>query len=230
MSDSESDNEEIANLRSELSTVPFCELQALQDKIGLKKFNSAFYGNVDISTVKNKLPLKRKNKNRPREMSSKRPVSIFKQAAPVAKKVNRDPRFDNLCGKFSKEHFERAYSFVDDIRSREKKEVKNAIKKEKDVNQKSKMNSLLQRMEQNEKTRNFNKLRREKIKQKREEDLALIKQGKRPFYLRKSEKKKLELAEKFNKLKESKKLERYLSKKRKRNATKQRKLLPKERL
>lgn len=36
-------------------------------------------------------------------------------------KVNRDPRFDNLCGKFSKEHFDRAYSFVDDIRSREKK-------------------------------------------------------------------------------------------------------------
>lgn len=44
-----------------------------------------------------------------------------------------------------------------------------------------------------------------------------------------AEKKKLELAEKYKTLKESGKLDRYLSKKRKRNAAKERKYLPKKR-
>jgi ribosomal RNA-processing protein 36 len=38
--------------------------------------------------------------------------------------VSRDPRFDNLSGKFNENMFEKAYSFLDDIRSQEK-EVNN---------------------------------------------------------------------------------------------------------
>ena len=44
-----------------------------------------------------------------------------------------------------------------------------------------------------------------------------------------AERKKLELAEKYKALKESGKLDKYLAKKRKKNAAKERKLLPNER-
>ena len=56
--------------------------------------------------------------------------------------------------------------------------------------------------------------------------MAAVKEGKRPFFLKKSERKKLELAEKFKALKESGKLKTYMEKKRKRNAGKLKKALP----
>ncbi|CAB3996442.1 ribosomal RNA processing 36 homolog [Paramuricea clavata] len=227
--DSDSDDEEITKLKSELSTIPFCELQALKDKIGVKKFNAALHGSSNTVKNRNESTLKRKNKNRPREMSSKRPVSKFKQVVPVTKKVSRDPRFDNLSGKFNENMFEKAYSFLDDIRSQEKEQVKKAITREKDPNQKTKLHSLHKRMEQAEKSRNLKKIRKEKQKERSQKELSLIKQGKRPFYLKKSERKKLELAEKYKTLKGSKKLDQYMNKKRKKNAMKQRKRLPKER-
>uniref|UniRef100_A0A8D2NI80 rRNA biogenesis protein RRP36 n=1 Tax=Zonotrichia albicollis TaxID=44394 RepID=A0A8D2NI80_ZONAL len=54
----------------------------------------------------------------------------------------------------------------------------------------------------------------------------LAKQGKKPFFLKKSEKRKLELAEKYAELKRSGKLESFLNKKRKRNAIKDKRHLP----
>ena len=50
--------------------------------------------------------LKRENKNRPREMSSKKTVSRFRDVVGVSSAQNakvaakRDPRFDSLCGDF----------------------------------------------------------------------------------------------------------------------------------
>ncbi|XP_028396353.1 ribosomal RNA processing protein 36 homolog [Dendronephthya gigantea] len=229
VSDSESDNEEITKIRSELSTIPFCELQALKDKIGVKKFNAALHGLSNSAKNQNITTLKRKNKNRPREMSSKRPVSKFRSVVPVTKKAPRDPRFDDISGKFNENMFEKAYSFLDNIKHQEMEQVQKEMKAEKDPTRKTKLRSLAQRMEQAEKLRNLKKKRKEKMKERREGEQALIKQGKRPFYLRKSERKKLELAEKYKTLKESKKLDRYMNKKRKKNAMKQRKMLPKER-
>ena len=40
--------------------------------------------------------------------------------------VSRDPRFDDLSGRFNENMFEKAYSFLDDIRSQEK-EVNNCL-------------------------------------------------------------------------------------------------------
>ncbi|TMS23345.1 Ribosomal RNA processing protein 36-like protein, partial [Larimichthys crocea] len=48
------------------------------------------------------------------------------------------------------------------------------------------------------------------------------------FFLKNSDKKKLQLAEKYQELKKSGKLENFLSKKRKRNAGKDRRKLPKQ--
>ena len=49
------------------------------------------------------------------------------------------------------------------------------------------------------------------------------------FFIFSADKRKLELAEKYKTLKDSKKLDQYLKKRRRKNATKERKLLPQER-
>jgi ribosomal RNA-processing protein 36 len=50
--------------------------------------------------------------------------------------------------------------------------------------------------------------------------------GKRPFYLKKSEKKRLELVAKYEALKASGGLEKYMAKRRKKNAAKDHRYLP----
>ena len=47
--------------------------------------------------------MKRENKNRPREMSSKKTVKRFRDVVGLSaalKSEKRDPRFDNMCGEF----------------------------------------------------------------------------------------------------------------------------------
>ena len=47
--------------------------------------------------------LKRDNKNRPREESSKKPVKRFRDVVGLTselKSEKRDPRFDSMCGEF----------------------------------------------------------------------------------------------------------------------------------
>jgi ribosomal RNA-processing protein 36 len=59
---------------------------------------------------------------------------------------------------------------------------------------------------------------------KKEREAA--KEGKRPYYLKKSEIRKQTLIEKYNSLKESGKLTSYLDKRRKKNATKDHRFMP----
>ena len=47
--------------------------------------------------------MKRDNKNRPKEMSSKKPVKRYRDVVGVSaenKHEKRDPRFDSMCGEF----------------------------------------------------------------------------------------------------------------------------------
>jgi ribosomal RNA-processing protein 36 len=50
--------------------------------------------------------------------------------------------------------------------------------------------------------------------------------GKKPYFLKKSEKKKLELLAKYEELKSSGRLEKYMAKRRKKNAAKDHRYLP----
>ncbi len=61
---------------------------------------------------------KRANKNRPREITSKRPVGRFREVLQVRKKTTRDPRFDHASGKLNEDLFKKAYAFLDDVKVR----------------------------------------------------------------------------------------------------------------
>ncbi|XP_029448647.1 ribosomal RNA processing protein 36 homolog [Rhinatrema bivittatum] len=212
-------------LRKELSGMSFEELLQLQNKVGTKLYNQVAYG-AELGARDGPKKKARLNKNRPIEVSSKKPVPFLRQIVPVKKKVHRDPRFDDLSGEYNPEVFEKTYSFLRDIKEEEEEVVQKKLKKTRDPVEKEKLQQLLKRMVQQEASgRSQQKWRAQQLVLKRQQrDLA--KAGRKPFYLKKSEKRKLELAEKYELLKKSGKLQSFLSKKRKRNASKDQRKMP----
>ncbi|KAM6940188.1 ribosomal RNA processing protein 36 homolog [Xenentodon cancila] len=216
------------DIRKELSNMSFEDLMKLQNKVGTKVYNEVAYGNNKGQKTSKK---KRLNKNRrvPVEISAKKPAPFLRQVVPIKKQMLRDPRFDDLSGEYKPEIFEKTYKFINDIKQREKEIVQKQLKKTKKNNQKKeKLQILLRRLENQERARQNREQQRERELQFKRQQRERAGQGAQPFFLKKSEKKKLQLAEKYQELKRSGKLENFLSKKRKRNATKDRRKLPKQ--
>ncbi|KAI8484757.1 rRNA biogenesis protein rrp36 [Branchiostoma belcheri] len=211
-------------MKKELSTMSFEDIQRLRDKIGTKTYNQALHGSNskrDQSKV-----FKRVNKNRPVEMSSKIPPPRIRQVVPVKKKIHRDPRFDDLSGEYDEKIFEKSYSFLDPMKAREKKYLEKQLRKEKDEDRRRKIQQLIRKMEQQERTKRQEDIKEKALKEWKAKEKELVKQGKKPYFLKKSDEKKLVLAQKFKELKKSGKVEKFLQKKRKKNAARDRKHLP----
>ncbi len=83
--------------------------------------------------------MKRRNCVRPMEMSTKRPVSRFRQVIEVPKVKARDPRFDPLCGRLDQNVFESRYGFINDVRKQELNQLKETIEKTKNPEEKEKL-------------------------------------------------------------------------------------------
>lgn len=164
---------------------------------------------------------KRLNKNRPSEISSKR-IKNFSQNTTKANS-SRDPRFDDLSGKFSDHHFKNSYGFIYDIEKREKEKIKKTIKKEKDVEKRIKLHRLKDRYEQREKQRVIKDSKKEQLKVIKKKELEQVAEGKKPYFLKKSDRKLMDLAEKYKELQKNDKLDTYMMKKRKKNSQKERK-------
>ncbi|XP_028827017.1 ribosomal RNA processing protein 36 homolog [Denticeps clupeoides] len=214
-----------SHIRRDLSSMSFEEIMQLQKKVGMKAYNRMAYG---TSKSKQQAPrqMKRLNKHRPQEISAKKPVPFLRKVVPVKKSVSRDPRFDDLSGDYKPEIFDQTYRFINDIRQKERLTVKKNLKKIKSKNKKEELQFLLKRMDNQERERKRKEQHREKELEFKRKQREMVGEGHRPFYLKKSDKKKLELAERYTDLKKSGKLENFLSKKRKRNAMKDRRRLP----
>ncbi|CAB4056064.1 RRP36 [Lepeophtheirus salmonis] len=132
--------------RNKISSLSIEELQQLKSKMGLKAYNDSVGNPSSLSKHKNTLRLKRDNKNRPRETSSKKTVSrkrkIIDEAMPEPK---RDPRFDSACGEFNEKIFKDAYTFVDKIKDKEQKHLKERLETETDQEELQKIKYLIQR-------------------------------------------------------------------------------------
>ncbi|GAB1601433.1 ribosomal RNA processing protein 36 homolog [Argonauta hians] len=201
----------MATTNRDLSQMSFEELQKLKDKIGITMFNKIYRKRKR----KGNDCVKKLTKNEPLEMSSKKQVSTIRKVVPVQKKVHRDPRFDDLSGKYNEEFFKKSYSFIEDYKEKELKVLKKKIKKSQNEEKTKNIKYLITRMEQQQlasdqisKSKQLNKTWKTKEKE-------LVSQGKKQFYLKKSDKKLLEFAEKYRELKQKGKVETYLKKKRK---------------
>lgn len=223
------ETEEMAKIQEELSDLTAEELQTLKEKMGLKAFRKVFGSVQSNKKSDSHHTFRRENKNRPSEVSSKRKVSVLRDAPGVAgrkKKINRDPRFDDISGHFRQDIFDREYSFIGDIKSQEKQKVQKQLKKEKRQEKKEKLRRLLTKMNQQEQQASEDKKKKKIVEDWKKKEKALVKEGKTPYFLKKSDKTKLELAEKFKMLKQKGQVKQFMQKKRKRNSAKDRKKLP----
>lgn len=173
------------------------------------------------------------SKKKPQEVSSKQPVSVIRQSvAPIRPKAI-DPRFDRSFGNFNPEMFKAAYSFVKPIQEKEKQVLEESLKKERDPERKAHIQRVLDRQKSMEKAQEREEFRKNVLKQWKKTELELVKQGKKPFFLKRSDQKKLELIARFKEMKERAaangqtiKLDKLLEKRHKHKSSKQRTQLP----
>ncbi|CAI6329215.1 unnamed protein product [Periconia digitata] len=183
----------------------------------------------DDSSDSDAAPHARSSKHAPAVQSSKRAVSRKRQVVDVKKPVSRDPRFDSITGPKPDENtIRKRYAFLDDYKKSEMAELKDAIKKTKNEADKEKLKKKLISMESQLKTQEKKDRQQSVLSEHRKKEKELIKQGKQPFYLKKSDQKQLALKEQFQSMK-PKDRDRAIERRRKKATAKERKNMPDER-
>ncbi|KAI8139455.1 hypothetical protein BJV82DRAFT_627295 [Fennellomyces sp. T-0311] len=169
--------------------------------------------------------MKRENKSCPMEMSSKKAVSRLREVVPTSGPKIRDPRFDKLSGHYNADLFEKSYSFLNDYKKSEQEMLRQRIKKEKNQEKRASMEMLLTKMVSREATEKQTKRKQQLLRERKSAEAELVKQGKKPYFLKRSEQRKLELMDKYQQLGE-KNMDKILAKRRKKNAAKDHRRVP----
>ncbi|KAM3962549.1 ribosomal RNA processing protein 36 homolog [Aphomia sociella] len=194
-------DDERTAIRSELSSLSFEELQKLKEKIGAKVYKEALFGKNDETKSEKPKIFKRENKNRPREMSSKRPVSMLLDVTKVKKREVRDPRFDPLCGEFDKKQFSQDYNFLSEIRMKDIKKIRSELKQTTDPEREKKLRRLLQRLNDQHKATKKRKEDDVTAKKDRNQIEQVFKDGQQPHFKNKSERRVEALVQQYEELK-----------------------------
>ncbi len=182
---------------------------------------------------------KKKGKHMPKEISSRRPYNPFKASARAQAKRKRDPRFDKgAAAQLDDRAAARArknYGFVfDEIMAEEEQGLRASLKKAKGEASRTELQGQLKHLQRQVSHHKQEKRKLEtKSRLRRTGKPSAVgagvgksaKTGKR-FFMKRSEVKKQLLLDKYNELKKSGKLEDYLAKKRRRNASKEHKNIP----
>ncbi|KAJ5566873.1 hypothetical protein N7535_006179 [Penicillium sp. DV-2018c] len=177
----------------------------------------------------------RTSKHAPMVLSSKRAVTRKRTAVelPPAPK-SRDPRFDAAVmghsGVGKHPHGGKAYAFLDEYRANELKELKEQMRKTKNVEQKEKIKGEIRRMEDRLRSAANKKREAEVVAEHKRREKELIREGKKakPYYLKHSELKSKVLEKKYEEM-GSKERAKALERRRRKMASKERKEMPWER-
>jgi len=192
-------------------------------------------------------PRKKKKtaKSMPVELSAKHEVSRLRQVVPTVGKKARDPRFDPTIARATDPNvIDGRYKFLDEYMEKEIEELSTALKMDKQLMQmtakarKKKKHRVMDEAERREAITKLTKLKQEK--QRRETDrsrrklkhelkakeFGKVSRGKNPHFVKRSVLREKELEQKFEKLRSQGNLDKFMEKKRKRLAAKDRKLLP----
>ncbi|XP_076165086.1 ribosomal RNA processing protein 36 homolog isoform X2 [Ptiloglossa arizonensis] len=199
----------------------FEDLQKLKEKLGTKIYNETLFGPRKVK----KLDFKRENKNRPREMSAKKPISRFKQVIQAKKNIPRDPRFDTLCGTFNQKEFKKAYGFVTDMKKNDLQKLKEQLNETEDPKMIKKIKYLIQRLENQLREEKRRGEQQEKKTQDKQGIVEAIKRGEKPLFKKKTERRILDLVSQYEELKNSGKLKKHIQRLRKKNLHKDRQKL-----
>ena len=167
----------------------------------------------------------RTSKHAPAELSSRKAVSRKREVVPTQRISHRDPRFEPYGGAIDEPKTKRNYSFLDTYRNSEISELKLAIRKSKDSEGKDKLKHALLKMESRKEAHKTKEQLQEVLRKHRKEEKEKIEQGKRPFFLKKADQRKMLLIEKFESMK-GKQVDKVIVGRRKKKAAKERKGMP----
>ncbi|PHH89125.1 hypothetical protein CDD83_6617 [Cordyceps sp. RAO-2017] len=172
----------------------------------------------------NKAKVKRASKHAPQEQSSKKPVSRRREILADPRRKHRDPRFDPLVGRLDEAKASKAYAFLDEYRDGEMAELRAQMRKTRDADAKERLKRQLMSMESKRKARRRKDEEDELLRQHRREEKELVAQGKKPFYLKRSEQKKQLLTKRYESMSKGQ-VDRAIERKRKKVAGKEKKEL-----
>ncbi|KAL6601302.1 hypothetical protein ACP70R_044522 [Stipagrostis hirtigluma subsp. patula] len=217
-SESDGDDERERELESVLADVPFGELQRA-------RADGSLAARASYAAAEKKA--RRASKKRPMEISSKVRPPRLREVIQVPKKVVRDPRFEPIYGSVDKEGFRKRYNFLfDDEFPAEKERLQKMIKKSKDPNAIEEMKSQITWIDKQLKSHPQKNVESEILREHIKKEREAAKTGKRPYYLKKSELRKRKLENKYNELKDAGKLDAFMERRRRKNASKDHRYMP----
>ncbi|CAB3396700.1 unnamed protein product [Caenorhabditis bovis] len=237
-SEDDDDDAERDKFREELANMPLGKLKEMKEKLGIKLFNKTYFGVSKEEKERNakkkeEQKMKKRGAHRPREISSKRPVSafrnIYKDHEMPAKKKKWDPRFDQRAGEFKELCFENNYKFLDEIRSKEIEEIRSEHKmaeEEGDERKASRLKNTLQKMENRERSRAEKARQAETRRELHEENIQRMLRGEAPIFKTKAQVRRIDMEKKYDELKKDNKLDKYLQRKAKKESGKLKKAKP----
>ncbi|OCK79341.1 DUF947-domain-containing protein [Lepidopterella palustris CBS 459.81] len=171
----------------------------------------------------------RSSKHAPTSLSSKRTVTRKRTVVEVKRPVVRDPRFHSLAGPRPDDAaLKKKYGFLNEYKAEEMAELRATLKKTKNEADKEALKRKLLSIESQQKAQDVKDKRQDVIREHRKKEKELVKQGKKPFFLKRSEQKKIALINRFQSMK-SKQRDHVIERRRKRATAKERKHMPFER-
>mmetsp|Transcript_11711 Transcript_11711/g.18381 ORF Transcript_11711/g.18381 Transcript_11711/m.18381 type:complete len:286 (+) Transcript_11711:288-1145(+) len=228
--DSESEDEsedDVDEAKKKLADVPFEVLQQLR-RDGSHDRKQMIAAEQKKLQGSSKAP--KPEKGAPTEISSKKPVSRLRQVVHVAKKKGVDPRFERLSGNLNENLFWKTYSFVGEKRQQEISQLKANLSKTKNAAAREAMREELAELQSQQQKEVAGAAKRQELAERRATERKAVEKGKKPFYLKKSDQRTLDLVKRYEELKGKKgKLDDVVSKRRKRVAQKDHRYVPYER-
>ncbi|KAI8833552.1 hypothetical protein BC829DRAFT_365804, partial [Chytridium lagenaria] len=161
----------------------------------------------------------------PQEISAKKAVSRKRTVVEASQHKGRDPRFEAPNGNVNVGLFKESYKFLDEYRKNEIGMIDQVLKKEKNPEEREKLIKLHQSMTTALKANQTEDKRKKVIKEWKKTEAEAVKSGKKPYFLKKGDVKKMMLIEKYKKMTPAQ-VEKLMEKRRKDNASSEKRFLP----
>ncbi|KAG5354925.1 rRNA biogenesis protein [Yarrowia sp. B02] len=177
---------------------------------------------------------KKRLKHAPSEASSKKRVSVIRpipgltmtksgaDSASRDSKLYRDIRFDATYGKANEDRVREDYAFLDEYRRQEIAELQAQLKTTEESHVRSQIQTQIQSLQSKLKTLEKRDFRKKVLNDHRQQQREQAKDGKNPYYLKRSEQRKLVLTEQFKTMKK-KDIDRAIERRRKKITSKEKK-------
>lgn len=167
----------------------------------------------------------RSSKHAPAELSSKKAVSRRREVVQTRRLDYRDPRFEPLSGPIDEAKLRKNYSFLETYRDLETAELRAAILTSRDADSLEKLKKALRSLESRKKAEAVKDQEQAILRAYRAKEKELVIQGKKPFYLKRGERKRLALVEQFEGLKD-KQVDKIVERRRKKKTARERRGIP----